>query len=341
MTVAGPLDYETATTHTITVKATSSDGSVQSGDFVIAVTNVNDNPVVLADSNVDANTVAENAAIGTTVGVTALGTDADTGATVIYALTNDAGGRFAIDAATGVVTVAGPLDYEAATTHTITVRATSSDGSVQSGDFAIAVTNVNDNPVVLSDSNAAANTVAENAAIGTTVGVTALGTDADTGATVTYALTNDAGGRFAIDPATGVVTVAGPLDYEAATTHTITVKATSSDGNVTSGDFAIAVTNVNDNLVILSDSNAATNTVAENAAIGTTVGVTALGTDADAGATVTYALTDNAGGRFAINAATGVVTVAGPIDYEAATSHTITVRATSSDGSVQSGDFVI
>jgi hypothetical protein len=61
------------------------------------------------------------------------------------------------------------------------------------------MTNVNDNPVVLVDNNAAANSVAENAANGTVVGITALGTDADVGATVTYSLSNDAGGRFAIN----------------------------------------------------------------------------------------------------------------------------------------------
>ena len=77
------------------------------------------------------------------------------------------------------------------------------------------------------------------------------------------------------------------------------------------------------------------NTVAENAATGTLVGITALGTDADVGATVTYSLTDDAGGRFAINATTGVVTVADGslLNYEADASHAITVLATSSDGS--------
>ncbi|WP_236235101.1 cadherin repeat domain-containing protein, partial [Pseudomonas tohonis] len=78
------------------------------------------------------------------------------------------------------------------------------------------------------------------------------------------------------------------------------------------------------------------NTVAENAANGSTVGLTVLGTDGDAGATITkYELTDNAGGRFAINATTGVVTVAdgSKLDYETATSHNITVKVTSSDGS--------
>jgi hypothetical protein len=84
------------------------------------------------------------------------------------------------------------------------------------------VTNRTEFPVLLSDANAAANTVAENAANGTVVGITALGTDADQGTTVTYSLSNDAGGRFAINAATGVITVANGtlLDAErrAATT---------------------------------------------------------------------------------------------------------------------------
>ncbi|MBV5322821.1 MAG: cadherin repeat domain-containing protein, partial [Ilumatobacteraceae bacterium] len=62
---------------------------------------------------------------------------------------------------------------------------------------------------------------------GTVVGVTALGVDADAGTTVTYALTNDAGGKFAIDAQSGVVTLAGALDFEAASSQAITVKATS------------------------------------------------------------------------------------------------------------------
>ncbi|MFZ3039784.1 MAG: hypothetical protein WA115_08325, partial [Polynucleobacter sp.] len=48
---------------------------------------------------------------------------------------------------TGVVTVASTLDYESATSHDITVLATSSDGSTNSGTYTIAVTNVNEAPV--------------------------------------------------------------------------------------------------------------------------------------------------------------------------------------------------
>ena len=65
----------------------------------------------------------------------------------------------------------------------------------------------------------------------------------------------------------------------------------------------------------------------------------AFATDADATSNVvTYSLSSNPGGLFAIDATTGIVTVADGalIDYEAAASHTITVMATSADGSSSS-----
>ena len=64
---------------------------------------------------------------------------------------------------------------------------------------------------------------------------------------ITYTLTNDAGGRFAINATTGEITVANGvlLDHEAATSHTVTVEA--SDGSAsTTRDYTIYVTNAND-----------------------------------------------------------------------------------------------
>ena len=117
----------------------------------------------------------------------------------------------------------------------MTVQATSSDGSTSSETFAINLSDDTSEASVgaVTDSNAGANSVSESAANGTAVGVTALATDADGTDTVTYSLTDDAGGRFAIDANTGVVTVADGslLDYETATSHTVTVQATSSDGS--------------------------------------------------------------------------------------------------------------
>jgi hypothetical protein len=91
--------------------------------------------------------VAENAANGTVVG-TVSGTDPDSGDTKSYSFTDDAGGRFAINSATGVITVADGslLDYESATSHSVTVRVTDSGGLTYDETFTINLTDVNEAP---------------------------------------------------------------------------------------------------------------------------------------------------------------------------------------------------
>ena len=128
------------------------------------------------------------------------------------------------------------------------VRATSSDGS-----FNMAVMTINLNDVdefdvaAVSDSDAAANAVDENAANGTVVGVTALASDADaTNNTITYTLDDDAGGRFAVDASTGMITVAGSLDYATHASHDVTVQASSNDASTATATFSIAVSVVCD-----------------------------------------------------------------------------------------------
>jgi hypothetical protein len=347
------LNYEAATSHSITVLATSADGSFSSQSFTVNLSDVDEFDVgAVTDSNAGANSVAENAANGSTVGVTALATDADgTTHTITYSLSDSAGGRFAINSSTGVVTVADGslLNYESATSHSITVLATSADGSTSSQSFAINLSDADEFDVgAVTDSNAGANSVAENTANGSTVGFTASASDADaTTNTITYSLSDDAGGRFSIDSSTGVVTVADGslLNYEAAAFHSITVLATSADGSFSSQSFTVNLSDVDEfDVGAVTDSNAGANSVAENAANGSTVGVTASATDAD-GTTniITYTLSDDAGGRFAIHSGTGVVTVANDslLNYESSTSHSITVLATSADGSTSSQSFVI
>ncbi len=344
VTVAGSLDTETATSHNITVVATSTDGSTSSETFTINVNNQDEFDISsVTDTNATANAIDEDASVGTTVGITALATDADASDTVTYSLSNDAGGLFAIDANTGVVTVAGSLDAETATSHNITVLATSTDGSTSSETFTI---NVNDQDEfdisAISDTNDTANAVDENAATGSVVGITALATDADATDTVTYSLSNNAGGLFAIDANTGVVTVAGSLDAETATSHNITVVATSTDGSISNETFTINVNDVNETSIsAVSDKDTSANSVTENVSVGTAVGITALATDADITDTVTYTLSSNPGGFFAIDSNTGVVTVANDLDFETNEDHTIEITATSSDGTTSTQTFTI
>ncbi|KQV56211.1 MULTISPECIES: S-layer family protein [unclassified Caulobacter] len=333
---AGLLNFETATSHQITVQV--SDGTATaSSSFTIDIANVA--PSAPADSDAAANTVAENAVNGTAVaGLTITAADPNGGVT--YSLADDAGGRFSINAATGVVTVAdaSQLDYDAATSHQIVVRASDGTNSV---DTALSINVTNAAPTVPTDADAAANTVAEGAANGALVGITASATEAKTGA-VTYSLSDTAGGRFAIDAATGVVTVAdaSQLNFESTSSHQITVQASDSQGAFSSQTFTIVLTNVANGPPV--DSDAAANTISEAAINGAAVAGLSISASDINGGPLTYSLLDNAGGRFSINAATGAVTVANAnlLNFEAATSHQIVVQV--SDGAATaSGAFTI
>ena len=123
------------------------------------------------------------------------------------------------------------------------VAALASDQSEVSGSVAITVSPVNDAPIDLTGGPFNVN---ENATNGTVVG-TVTGSDIDTGDTLSYSLTNDANGRFAIDTNTGEITVADGslLDFETATSHDVTVEV--SDGSLTYDEvITIQVGDVNE-----------------------------------------------------------------------------------------------
>lgn len=173
-------------------------------------------------------------------------------------------------------------------------------------------TKVNIDNVRLTTSTATGS-IAENSIDGTTV-VTASVLDRDPSNTFTYSLFNSAGGRFAINSTTGVVSVADQslLNYESATSHNIVVRATDQAGLAFDRTLSVSLTDVNEFAVTApTDSNATANAVNENAANGTVFGIVTFESDDDATTNeVTYTLDVNAGGRFTINSSTGVVTVA-------------------------------
>ena len=232
------LDFETTPSYTLTIEA--DDGTTVTSQTVTI--NVSDAGPSLPAGQTFA--VSEAAGNGDPLGIVVSAGDAPVSFTITA---GNGGGVFAIDSF-GEITVADAsgIDYESATSFTLTVEV--SDGtSAVSQDVTILVTDVSDVPVgPVGDVNLASNEVTENAAAGTTVGVTALATDPETADTVSYSLDDDAGGRFAIDPLTGVVTLAGALDYEAAASHIIVVRATSSDASFSTAAVAIPVGDVNE-----------------------------------------------------------------------------------------------
>ncbi|MFO0817271.1 MAG: cadherin domain-containing protein [Pirellulales bacterium] len=347
VTVAGLIDREAGATRTITIRATSADHSTVTQAYLITVNDVDEFDLTpLVDTALAANNVTENAAVGSTVGITAYSVDGDaTNNSVVYSLDDDSNGQFAIHSQTGVVTVAGLIDREAGATRTVTIRATSADHSTVTQAYLITVNDVDEFDLTpLVDAALAANNVTENAVVGSTVGITAYSVDGDaTNNSVVYSLDDDSNGQFAIHSQTGVVTVAGLIDREAGATRTITIRATSADHSTVTQAYLITVNDVDEfDLTPLVDTALAANNVTENAAVGSTVGITAYSVDGDAtNNSVVYSLDDDSNGQFAIDSQTGVVTVAGLIDREAGATRTITIRATSADHSTVTQSYLI
>ena len=304
-------------------------GVLLAGGVIAAVASGGGNNVVAPPANTAPTftsgttaTIAENAAI-TTVVYDANATDAQNN-TITFSLGGADAALFAIDGATGVVTLRAPANFETRTSFAISVVATDNGSPAASTTQAVAVTvtNVNEAPVFTSGATA---TVAENAATSTVV-YTAAATDPDAGTTLTYSLSGADAALFAINSTTGVVTLLAPANFENRSSFAINVVATDNANPAlqTAQAVAVSVTNVNEAPTFA----LATQTVAinENVAISTTV-LTAAATDPDAGTTLTYSLTGADASAFAINAATGVVTFVTSPDFETRSSFVFNVVA--------------
>ncbi|CBS90968.1 calcium-binding protein [Azospirillum lipoferum] len=130
-------DADYAGTDSFRIDVSDGRGGVTAQTVTVTLDGVNDAPSAVT---LDGAAIAEDASAGTVVG-TARGSDPD-GEALTYSLADDAGGRFAIDAATGVLSVAAgaDLDYAQAPAHAVTVRATDAGGLATDRVFHIGVT---------------------------------------------------------------------------------------------------------------------------------------------------------------------------------------------------------
>jgi len=189
-----------------------------------------------------------------------------------------------IDSETGVVSVAGALDYDTTTSYSLTVRATDG-GTIPKTDDAtltISVTNVNDVVPTFSQSEYTAN-VNENVATSTSVlTVTASIIDAGAAGTITYSIVSGTGSaKFSVGSTTGVISTSAAIDYEESSFYHLVVKAQDGGSPVLSSSCYVKITviDLNDNTPVFPGANIAVS-VNENTAPPTEVTVAAA-TDAD------------------------------------------------------------
>jgi VCBS repeat-containing protein len=310
------------------------DGVLDGSDMQILLSNLtgplnNANFVVPNQAPTDivlsSATVAENSAAGTVVG-TLSSIDPDAGDTASFTLTNDAGGRFALSGANLVV--AGPLDFETASSLQVGISVTDSAGHTFAKTLTVAVTDVNEAPTVTSG---AAGSVAENAPASTVV-YQASASDPDTTApnnSISWSLGGADAAAFSIDAA-GRVTLNAPADFEAKSSYAINVIASDGGGLPASKAVTINVTDVNEAPTVTSGASAS---VAENAPVSTFV-YQATAADPDTTApnnSISWSLGGTDAAAFSIDAA-GHVTLNAPADYETKSSYAINVIATDGGG---------
>uniref|UniRef100_A0A8C4UGT5 Cadherin domain-containing protein n=1 Tax=Falco tinnunculus TaxID=100819 RepID=A0A8C4UGT5_FALTI len=131
---------------------------------------------------------------------------------------------------------------------------------------------------------------------------------------------------FAMDPITGAVTTATPLDRESKSTHVFRVTAV--DHGTATATVRITVEDDNDNAPQFSEKRYVAQVpedVAPNSAV---LRVTATDRDKGSNALVHYSIVSgNTRGHFYIDAQTGALDVVSPLDYEVSKEFTLRIRA--------------
>ena len=362
------LDYESHDgSFELTFHITDDEGNVSTEKVKIAITDVNEAPVFMHDSY--SITISEDITVGSAI-KTLVAQDVDADDPLTYSIIGGEGGGndsglFAINE-DGEITLTGALDYETATTHTLSVQVEDSAGLTDTATVTINVENVTEAPtfaqetytatiargaesgdiitnIAAEDANVApvfsqdsyTATHAENTLAGSTLltfSVNDADADVDGWVNVSIIGGND-DGLLRVRSIGGEgrywnLVLEGTLDYETATSHTFTLRARDDKGGVGIAEFTLIVTDVNESAT--SDGNSYHVDVAPSAKIGDLV-IDISETDAE---DATYAIVSgNNDLKFGIDTA-GRILLTEPRVRLTPDTHTLTVEVTDSDGNI-------
>ena len=319
----------------VTVSDNGSPPLSSAANITVTVMDVNDEPPTFNRPSYTVS-VNENSPLSTTIfSAREEARDGDIGsnAQLTFSLL-DSSGDFTISAS-GVVTVAGSLDFEVQQLYTLIILAV--DGGVTpltgTATLQVNVLDQNDLPLMFVPDNYVGG-VFENSSPGMVV-LTVLARDPDTvqGNPITYSIRQSPENQanqvpFAIDSQSGAITVAGSLDRESVSMYIFQVLASDIPGTAVSATVTIDVLDINDNApqftesrfqFQISESSSPILVISQLSATDRDVGVS--------GEVVQYAL-DGAPSNFVIDPDNGTLLLVGVVDFESVQSYTFRVNAT-------------
>jgi VCBS repeat-containing protein len=303
----------------VVVTATDDGNATATQAFIWTITDSNQAPAAVG--TIADRTDAEGVAV---VQATAANfSEADVGDTLAYSATGLPAG-LAIDPVSGVISGTLAFTANAGSPFDVVVTATDDANATATQAFTWTVSNTNQAPATVG--TIADRSDAEGAAV--SQATAANFSDADAGDTLAYSAAGLPTG-LAIDPASGVIS--GTLAFTASTASPFNVVVTATDGsNATATQaFVWTVTNTNRAPAVTNEPYAFT--VTDNATVGAAVGAVSAG-DAD-GDALSFSITGgNTGNAFAIDPASGAITVATSGVLVGGSQVTLTVRVADAGG---------
>lgn len=320
------FDFELKNSYTIRVRSTDAGGLFINRIFTISILNVNEAPSAITLAG---HTIEENRPVGTPIG-TLLTADLDGGGVFTYTLvpgTGDADNAF-FAIAGGQLLSNAVFDFETRDTYSIRVRSTDQDGLFVETAFQVLILDVNESATTLVLTG---NLLPENKPAGFPVGIFS-NNDPDIADVITYELVDGVGseGNIMFQIVGDALQSSVTFDYEARTSYPIRVRVHDRLGLSIESTFTVQITNVNEAPNVLTINSSV---VPENRPAGELVG-DLIGSDPDAGATLTYALVAGAGGgdNGSFTLVGTQLRTNGIFDFEAKGVYNIRVRATDEFG---------
>lgn len=339
LSLARRLDHEDQYHYSLTLAVTDGVHSVTT-QLAVEVMDANDHRPVFSAPLYEAS-VSEAAAPGTTIlGLQCRDKDnsPSTSSSVYFSLHHAHAiathGLFTIDSANGDVIVAKPLDREVSSTHILTAGCRDR-GQREGADYTrirVTVTDDNDHDPVFLENMILAK-VSSGSAVGTAVArVVALDHDKAENGRLSYSIAEgNAGGTFSISPHLGVISLRQDLRDDRASEYLLLVRAVDHgfEARAASVPVRVVVTSSPDAPPVWLEDASQVVEVGE----WTTVGSAVARLTATSPSSLHYTVTaGNDDGVFLVSPASGVVSLAAPLDYETTAWYNLTVSATNLAG---------